>query len=227
MLLRVRDVAKILNVPDKTVYGWIRDGSLPAHLVHDQYVVEKTELLEWAMASKLPVSEKIFNEAENATQTTSLASAIEAGGCLYGVPGTDKASVLRYVVNAMRLPEEVDREFLYAVLLARENMCSTAIGDGVAVPHPRSPIVLHVTHPMICVCFLEQPIEFGAIDGKPVRILFTLITPTIQSHLQLLARVSYALQDAAFKAVLAQTAPEEKIIREAGRVDALVDARTT
>jgi nitrogen PTS system EIIA component len=225
MQLKIREVAKLLSVSDKTVYRWIRAGSLPAYRVQDQYRVDRTELLEWVTASKIPVSEEIFNESKDSERKPLLAEAIEAGGCYYRVEGTDKASVLRSVVNNMRLPEGVDKEFLYRVLLARENVCSTAIGDGVAIPHPRSPIVLHVTQPSISLCFLEQPVEFGAMDGKPVRVLFTLVTPTVHTHLQLLSRVGYALQDPEFKAVLAKPGTREVILSEARRLDVLVDAR--
>ena len=140
MQLKIREVARLLSVSDKTVYRWIQAGSLPAYRIHDQYRVDRTELLEWVTACKLPVSEEIFNDPKDSEKKTSLAEAIETGGCFYRVEGTDKASVLRGVVNNMRLPEGVDKEFLYRVLLARENVCSTAIGDGVAIPHPRSPI---------------------------------------------------------------------------------------
>ena len=204
MQLKIREVAKLLSVSDKTVYRWIKAGALPAYHVHDQYRVDRTELLEWVTACKMPVSEEILNESKDSEKRISFAEAIEAGGCFYRVEGTDKESVLRSVVNTMRLPEGVDTEFLYRVLLARENVCSTAIGDGVAIPHPRSPIVLHVTQPSISLCFLEQPVDFGAMDGKPVRVLFTLVTPTVHAHLQLLSRVGYALQDSEFKSVIAK-----------------------
>ncbi len=126
----------------------------------------------------------------------------------------------------MRLPEGVDREFLYHVLLAREKACSTAVGDGVAIPHPRNPIVLHVTQPSVTVCFLEQPVEFGAMDGQPVRVLFTLVSPTVHAHLQTLSRLAFALQDPGFRAVISAPDTREAILREARRVDSLLDSRT-
>ena len=225
MQLKVREVAKFLNVSDKTVYRWICDGALPAYKVLGQYRVDRSELLEWVTSSKIPVSEEIFTETGTTKQKILLAQALEAGGCFYRVEGSDKASVLRSAVDCMRLPEGLDKEFLFRVLLARENVCSTAIGGGVAIPHPRSPIVLHVSEPSISLCFLEEPVEFGAMDGQPVQVLFTLITPTVHSHLQLLSRVGYALQDAAFRAVLAEPATREAILNEARRLDSLVDER--
>src|SRR5438034_985186 len=62
----------------------------------------------------------------------------------------------------------------------REALQSTGVGDGIAIPHVRNPIVLHVSRPMITLCFLERPIDFGALDGKPVHVLFSLISPTVR-----------------------------------------------
>jgi PTS system nitrogen regulatory IIA component len=79
----------------------------------------------------------------------------------------------------MPLPEEVDRQFLFQVLLARESLGSTAVGGGIAIPHVRNPIVMHIPLPIITLCFLEHPIEFGAIDAKPVHVLFTIVAEVI------------------------------------------------
>lgn len=226
MELKIRDVARILTVSDKTVYRWIKAGVIPAYRVHDQYRVNRVELLEWVTARKMPVSSEIFTESRPSEESLGLARTIEAGGVLYRIEGTDKPTVLRNVVDSMRLPDGVDKEFLYRVLLARESACSTAVGDGIAIPHPRNPIVLHVTQPSITLCFLERPIEFGAMDGKPVRVLFTLISPTVQTHLQTLSRLAFALQDAAFKATISEPGTRDAILKEARRLDQTLDSRT-
>lgn len=225
MQLKIRDVAQLLSVSDKTVYRWVKAGTIPAYRVQDQYRIDRVELLEWVAAKKIPVSAEIFSESKESDSAPGLAKAIEAGGVLYRVEGQDKASVLRCVVDCMRLPEGVDAEFLYRVLLARENACSTAIGDGIAIPHPRNPIVLHVTQPSITLCFLEHPVEFGAMDGKPVKVLFTLVSPTVHAHLKLLSRLAFALHDPEFKAAIAEPATREVIMREARRLDLALESR--
>ncbi len=119
----------------------------------------------------------------------------------------------------MRLPEEVDRKFLLSVILARESLGSTGFGRGIAIPHVRNPIVLHIPRPMITLCFLETPIEFGAIDGQPVHTLFTLISPTVQAHLHLLSRLTYGLRQAQFSVPVAEQASREALLEGARAVD--------
>jgi PTS system nitrogen regulatory IIA component len=225
MQLGVRDVSKLLNVSEKTVYRWVRQGVLPAYRVNEQLRFNRAELLEWATSRKMNVSTSLFDEPESdAARIPGLGEALQAGGIFYRLGGTDKESVLRGVVEHMRLPEEVDREFLLRVLLAREALQSTGIGDGIAIPHVRNPIVLHVSRPMITLCFLERPIDFGALDGKPVHALFSLVSPTVRAHLRLLSRLSFALHDPGFKDAVARQAARTEILDEIRRVEAVLDA---
>lgn len=223
MQITVRDAARLLNVSEKMIYRWIGEGSIPAIRVNEQYRFNRAELLEWATAQKIQVSAEIFQEPEtDSGPLPGLEEALRAGGIHFRVAGTDLASVLREVVRIMPLADEVDREFLFQVFLARENLGSTAIGEGIAIPHVRNPIVLHVDRPMISLCFLTQAVDFKALDRMPVHVLFTLVSPTVRAHLHLLSRLAHALRAPAFKdAVLRQATPEE-LLREAGRVDAAV-----
>jgi PTS system nitrogen regulatory IIA component len=219
--LTVKDVAGLLNVSEKTIYRWIKDGGIPAYRVNEQYRFHRAELLEWATARKIGVSADIFREAaDSSVPLPALSEALEAGGIVYRLAGVDKESVLRAAVEAMHLPEEVDRQQLLLVLLAREELSSTGIGDGIAIPHVRNPIVLHVSRPTVTLCFLERPVDFGALDGQPVHCLFTLVSPTIRAHLHLLSRLTFALRDGLFRKAVTGQALREEILGELRRVEA-------
>jgi PTS system nitrogen regulatory IIA component len=203
MQLTVRDVANLLSVTEKTIYRWLKKGSLPAYRVNSHYRFNRAELLEWATAHQINVSVDVFREPNDGQVLLhALSEALSLGGIYYRIEGENKESALRNVVALMRLPPEVDREFLLQVLLAREAMASTAIGDGIAIPHVRNPIVLHVTEPIVCLSFLEKPIDFNSLDGKPVNCLFTLVSPTVKAHLHLLSRLAYVLRDRDLRGVL-------------------------
>ena len=213
MQLRVRDVARILKVSEKTVYQWVKTGGLAAQHVSGQLRFNRTELLEWATSRNFSVSPELFSEEDaDAAPMPGLAEALETGGTFHDVDGVDKESVLRAVVERMQLPAEVDRQFLFSVLLAREALGSTAVGDGIAIPHVRNPIVLHVKKPTITLCFLKTPIDFGALDHKPVHALFSMVSPSIRVHLHLLARLGFVLKDARFKKLVHRKAPAAEIL---------------
>jgi PTS system nitrogen regulatory IIA component len=111
------------------------------------------------------------------------------------------------------------------VLRARENLGSTAVGDGVAIPHPRHPLVLHVSRPSITLGFLETPVDFGALDGKPVDTLFVILSPTVRAHLHLLAVLAFGLHQPDFARAVRARAGRAEILREAARVDSMGPAR--
>jgi PTS system nitrogen regulatory IIA component len=219
MKLTVRDVSEILDVSEKTVYRWLNDGKLPGYRMSGQYRFNRAEILEWATANKLNVAVGALQETEHSAQPLpTLPDALQLGGIFYRIGGSDKESALRSVVEVVRLPDEVDREFLLRVLLAREELTATAIGNGIAIPHARNSVVLHVDKPLVSLCFLETPIDYGALDGKPVQALFTLISPTMRAHLHLLARLSFALQDAEFKALVLAQAGRDDLMKAIRRI---------
>lgn len=220
MNLSVRDTAGLLNVSEKTIYRWIKQQTIPAYRVQDQYRFNRAEILEWATSRRLNVSSEIFLEPEAEGQSVpSLFDAVEAGGVFYRVSGADRESALREVVELLRLPSEVDRAFLLRVLLAREAIAPTAIGDGMAIPHVRNPVVLHVGRPSLTVCFLDQPIEYGALDGKPVNTLFTIISPTTRAHLHLMAKLSFVLRDAQVRRAMEKQESRQEILAQIARAE--------
>jgi PTS system nitrogen regulatory IIA component len=224
MQLTVREVGKLLDVSESTVTRWIKQRGLPTHNVGGQYRFNRVELVEWATANRIKVAAEVFDQLEAEEQVPRLAEALEAGGIHYRVPDSSKQRALRALVEVLPLPDDADRELVLGLLLAREASASTAIGDGIALPHVRNPIVLHVARPMLTLCFLERPVDFGALDGKPVNVLFSMVCPTTRSHLQTLSRLSYALHDPAFRGVVTRQATRDEILREARRIDAALAA---
>jgi nitrogen PTS system EIIA component len=219
MDLGVRESAQLLKVSEKTIYRWVKQGKLPAYRVNEQYRFNRAELLEWATSQRLNVSANIFAEPDGETPMVTLTEALRAGGIHYRLGGSDKFSVLQSLVEIMPLPDQVDRQFLFQVLLARESLGSTALGNGIAVPHVRNPIVMHIVRPMVTLCFLERAVEFGALDGQPVHTLFTIVSPTIRAHLHLLARLSFALRQAIFADAIAEHGAREAILAATLAVD--------
>lgn len=228
MQLSTRDVSEALDVSEATITRWIRQRGLPARHVAGQYRFHRAELLEWATANGVKVRADLFDRFDDEDEPPpGLAEALERGGIFYKLADTSRDRALRAMVGVLPLPEDIDRDLLMRLFLAREAAASTGVGDGIALPHVRNPIVLHVPRPMVSLCFLERAVDFGALDGRPVHTLFAVISPTTREHLQLLSRIAYALHDDGFKSAVASQAPSETILREARRVDAALADRPT
>lgn len=226
MQLTTRDAARLLGVSESTLYRWLKGGELNATRVNDQYRFNRIDLLEFASSRNLEISPELLAQLEaDQPQLPSLGDALRAGGVHTGVSGADKASILRAVVDRMPLKGPAERELLHRVLLAREALGSTAFGNGIAIPHPRNPIVLHVRRPEVAICYLDHPVEFEALDGKPVHTLVTLVSPSTRAHLHLLAVVAQALRDPGVVAKLEARAGVDELVPELARVEAALAAR--
>jgi PTS system nitrogen regulatory IIA component len=227
MHLNVRETSKLLRVPEKKIYNWIKRGILRAERVNDQYRLHRSDLLERTSSREIDIPAQIF-EAPDAAEgpIPQLVDALLSGGIYYGLQGADKRAVLSTIVDRLALPPAADRESLAQLLLAREALGSTAIGEGIAIPHVRRPILLNNASASISLCFLEKPIDFAAFDGQPVFAIFLLISPTVRMHLHLLSHLSFALHDPELKAALTRRAPPAAILAEFGRVERAIKEET-
>jgi len=219
MQLTVRQAARHLGVSEDTALDWVKTRGLPAHRVNERLHLNAIELWEWATENGVPVSRDLLDQERRSPETIpSLAAMLEAGGIHHDVPGADKASVLREVVARLPLPADVERDFVTAVLEAREAMGSTGIGDGIAIPHVRNPILLQIGGPSVTLCLLKTPVPFEAIDDLPVHALFMVVSLTVPTHLRILARLGFALRDAQLRDLLRARAEAAAIL---GRVRAI------
>src|SRR5262249_25447722 len=109
---------------------------------------------------------------------------------------------------------------------SREASGSTFLGEGLALPHPRYPIVLPTDAPFITLCFLAQPIPYGANDREPVHTLFALVSPTVRLHLALLARLGPGRPAPGFREAVRRKAAAEEILEQARRVEDALAAGT-
>ena len=212
MFLKIIDVVSALGVDEKTVLGWIKKKGLPAHMVNGRYQINQVDLLEWATNNGIKIPPQMFAVPVADDKFPLLSDALVRGGINFEVPGDDLQSALKNVVERLPLPAHMDQDFLYQTLLAREALGSTAIGHGIAIPHVRNPILTQTQEPAVSLCFLKKPIDFHAVDDKPVHILFTLITPNVKVHLHMLARLSYMLHEQRFMELLNGKPGNDEII---------------
>ena len=106
-------------------------------------------------------------------------------------------AVLEELVDIIPEAQEVPaaREKLLKALHEREQLHSTGIGDGVALPHARNALVGLVDKPVIVFGRHATGIPFGAIDGQPTQLFFLIVAPSVTQHLAVLARISRVLRD--------------------------------
>ena len=216
----MREAAALLDSSERQIYRWVDEGEIPHQRVKEQVRFNRTELLEWAASRRIAISIEGFDRVDDEAEGPGLAEALQRGGVHSDVAGDDREGVLRRVVELTELPPNTDRELITEALLVRERSASTAIGEGVAVPHVRHPVVAPGRPCSVGVFYLRQPIAFGAADGKPVRTVFMVVSPTVKAHLQIFARLAHALRDTRFAQAIERRAGADELGAEAARIDA-------
>jgi mannitol/fructose-specific phosphotransferase system IIA component (Ntr-type) len=133
----------------------------------------------------------------NSSRRPSLSEMLEADAIQLHLSGQNRDAVLGELVDQIKeivgRPEA--KQTLLRALQEREQLHSTGIGDGVALPHARNALVGLVDHPIIIFGRHDTGIPYSAIDGVPAKLFFLLIAPTVTQHLAMLARLSRILRN--------------------------------
>jgi mannitol/fructose-specific phosphotransferase system IIA component (Ntr-type) len=126
----------------------------------------------------------------------------------------DRESVLEELVN--QIPELAQQpeaqQTLLRALREREQLYSTGIGDGIALPHSRNALVGLVDSSLVVFGRHAQGIAYGAPDALPARLFFLVVAPTVTKHLAILARLIRLLRDPKLRKNLQTADRPEQII---------------
>ena len=105
-----------------------------------------------------------------------LTPALLRGGVHTGVKGERRDEIFGEVLNALPLPASVDKLSLKAMLISSEQVGTTGIGNGIAIPHVKHPVIFAGLDPIVGLFFLEKPVNFAAPDGERVHTLFVILS---------------------------------------------------
>lgn len=135
----------------------------------------------------------------------------------------EKSAVIRELADHLAAhvtgPQKIDREVLAKVLLERERLASTAIGEGVAIPHGKLDAVGKL---VAVVGRAPEGVDFDSMDGRPTHLFFVLVAPENSTgvHLKALARISRLFKDPEFRTRLMQARDAQEIFRVIADEDA-------
>ena len=146
-----------------------------------------------------------------------LAQLIHRGGVFKNVEGSTPQEIYAKVCKMIDLPDGMTSETVYNALCDREAVLSTAVGNGIALPHARAPIMRDASEQRICVVYLKNPIDMKAPDEREVFVMFVLLAHNSQIHLKVLSSLAALFRDPKFKKALEAHADEatlSSIIKE-------------
>jgi len=144
---------------------------------------------------------------------------IHRGGVFMDVEGSTPEEIYEKISKMLVLPDSIPSEQVYNALCAREKILSTAVGNGIALPHARSPIMKDEEDQRICVVYLKEPMDMHAPDDKKVHVMFILLTQNSQTHLKVLSTLVGLFRKSSFRKLLEEHAGEAQLLNAIKELD--------
>ena len=205
-ILTIEEVAKYLRVSERTVYDWAQKGEIPSGKIGTVWRFKKSEIEKW-VNERLSSGGK-SNDSEIIVQVKNILSPERI---VFMNHQTKHDSLVRLAQNLATAPQVKDAKELEAEILKREDLMSTSIGRGLAIPHVRLSSVTDLVMSVgISKCDI---IGFQPVDEIPVRILF-MIAAAYNQHSYYLKTLSF------FSAKLKHASLREALLNSESPMDA-------
>lgn len=182
-ILTIEEVAKYLRVSDRTVYDWAQKGEIPAGKIGTVWRFKKSEVVNW-------VNERLSSSAgvKKQEQTVEVGKILSPERVIFISQPTKQEALTELAEVLSAAPQVKKEDELLNEILKREELMSTAIGRGIAIPHVR---LSSVSDLVMAVGVCKSPIsDFQTIDDKPVEILI-MIAAGYNQHNYYLKALSY------------------------------------
>ena len=140
MNLSVKSMAEMLNVSEKTIYRMIRNEIIPCFRVGGQWRFDRREISSWIEDTRaFSPHTDVKDLSKEDEESISISEFLQRGGIYYDISGSTKeAAIMASLENIKRGVPIIDVNKLFESIMDRETLCSTSVGNGIALPHPRS-----------------------------------------------------------------------------------------
>jgi len=209
MNFTIKDVSVLLIKTEKEIQSLIKENEIPFQKINDNFFFNKQQIVEWALVRSIPIN--ISNHKNMSEyQIKALNTILDKNSFCYDCALTED-SYLEQMLNLVHLDANVDKSIIIQLLKNRESLMSTAIGNGISLPHPRIPLMVG-RNPLINFFFPRKPLDLKSIDGKPVHTIILLISQTIKQHLGLLAHLTFLLSQETFRTALEKRIDSQELL---------------
>jgi len=203
-ILTLEEVAKYLRVSERTIYDCAQKGEIPAGKIRTSWRFKKSEIDKW-------VNEKLVSTNLNPqTQPVNIPSILSPHRILFLNYSNKKEALLSLAESLAAAPQVKNKQELSTEILKREELMSTAIGRGLAIPHIR---LSSITDLIVSVGISKVDItDFQPLDDQPVRLIIMIAAAQSQHayYLQTLSWFSSRLKNQELRdSILKTTAPQQ------------------
>ncbi|MGN0891947.1 MAG: PTS sugar transporter subunit IIA [Oligosphaeraceae bacterium] len=204
MILTLKELAEYLRVNERTILRMINTGKIQGAKIGGQWRFNGSQIDQVFFPGSASESSPL--EAEESSSIIShpqigipVSRVMSEDRILLDLKGQTKEEVIKELTGDRLLYGLVlDVEDLRAKCLQREQVLSTGVGEGIAIPHPRDPIPTLRASAAVIYGYSKEGVDFNAPDGKPVHMFFLVCSQNIELHLHLMGCMARLLKSSAF-----------------------------
>ncbi len=204
-------------VPEKEIRSLVKKNDIPFQRIDDKELFNKQQIVEWALIRSLPLN--IANHKKMTEYQLWNLNSIFTNESFFYDCDFDEINYIEQMVLKIDVGNTVDKGIIVQLLKNREELMSTAIGNGISLPHPRVPLMVGKNKPIINFFFPKNPLELKSLDGKPVHTIILVISQTIKQHLSLLAQLFFLLSNESFQSALVNRKNPQEILNLIEQID--------
>jgi PTS system nitrogen regulatory IIA component len=195
-VMTLEEIAGYFKVSEKTILRMVQAGELPAFKVSNQWRFLRAAIDQWLSSQmQRTSSENLAAVVQTDAGLPLLSKLLHPGRVLPDLQPGSKTTVLSALAGPLITEGIVENTAGYLEdLLAREAMLSTAIGNGIAVPHTRTPSASGLRRDAVVLGMCREGLDFAALDGQPTHLFFLIGSTSTETHLRLMARVMLLLR---------------------------------
>jgi PTS system nitrogen regulatory IIA component len=204
-IMTIKDVSEYLKMHERTVSKLATQGVLPAAKIANQWRFMRSLINQWLEEQMVGLTEEQLEvlDSEIAARQVEVTSFLAPDLIIPAAQARAKTDLLAEMLDLAADKKLIRNPIrILKVLVRREMLCSTAIGEEVAIPHPRQPLNESSSNPFIIMARSLEGIDFDSIDEIPVKLIFLVCLADDYTHLKILARLSRMLKDAHFRELL-------------------------
>ncbi|MBR0459613.1 MAG: PTS sugar transporter subunit IIA [Victivallales bacterium] len=214
MILTLKELSEHLKVNDRTILRMLKTGQIQGVKIGGQWRFNGSQIDNIFFPGHINSDDVPLEEFTQSQFAIPVSRLINEERIFLNM----KATNVEEAINELTVPSlfntlVLDVPALRANCLARENLLSTGVGNGLAIPHPRDPVPSLKAAGCVVIGRSSKGIPFNAPDGKPVKLFFLIVSQTIQLHLHLMGRMSNLMRNTKFIQVCLKAKDPALIIR--------------
>jgi PTS system nitrogen regulatory IIA component len=213
-IMTIKDVSEYLKMHERTVSKLAAQGVLPAAKIANQWRFMRSLINQWLEQQMVGLTSEQLEtlESEIVSRPVEVTDFLTPDLIIPAAKAGNKTDLLAEMLDLAANKKLIRNPIrMLKVLVRRETLCSTALGDEVAIPHPRQPLNESSAAPFIIMARSSEGIDFDSVDELPVKLVFLICLSDDYTHLKILARLSRMLKDAHFREMLKSAAGSSEI----------------